>query len=305
MQARIYRFEIVRALANAVYEVKDPATGALLTLYEWTPAAADREPAKRRLNELADDLPFEVFTADASLYLVAGSRAQAVDGLRALQAHGLFPGVWLDQAPPPVQPVQPVQPAPVKPVRVPPPVPRHKPALTRFWYGVAAFLAIAVGVFALGYGMGRPAQPEAKPAVIPENRSNRELQQTRTRLMEAQSLAALRLRELSGFTGVNSLRMKNSSQQSYQIAVACLGFNGLVTVQGWTTIPAGKTSIVAVSPGTTFFYYAKRSDGVAVPGSEKPFGVEEGDFVYYRGEPLPGLTPVSPRQAAPGMVELR
>ena len=89
------------------------------------------------------------------------------------------------------------------------------------------------------------------------------------------------------------------------MAVASLGFNGLAVVQGWTTVPAGKTSIVAVSPGTTFYYYAKRSDGVVVPGSEKPFGVEEGDFVYYGGEPLAGMTPVSPRQASAGIVELR
>ena len=125
MQSRIYRFEIQRALVNAVFEALDPATGEAVILYEWTPDVDVRESAKQQVEELLPSLQAEIFTADASLYLAAPTREAGAALLSQLQQYQLFTGAWenaptqlLASAPPPIVLVQePVsyQPVPLRP----------------------------------------------------------------------------------------------------------------------------------------------------------------------------------------------
>jgi hypothetical protein len=95
---QIYRFAIMRGLANAVFEATDETTGSPVTLYEWTPDVAEREASRERLEAVAGKLECEVFSADASLYLVSTSPEQAREALRELREHGLFVGEWPQRA---------------------------------------------------------------------------------------------------------------------------------------------------------------------------------------------------------------
>jgi hypothetical protein len=129
VQSRIFSFEIENAVVNAVFEATDSKSGAKVTLYEWTPAKAERERAKQRLDEVKELISSEVFTADASLYLVVKTPEEGERALAILQGHDLFPGPWgggkLELVPPVVPPLPPRVIAPVRyesvDIEVPPP----------------------------------------------------------------------------------------------------------------------------------------------------------------------------------------
>ena len=97
MQSKMYQFEIDRGVVNAVFDATDSTDGSRVRLYEWTPAAADRAAAKERLLGIAEHLTCEVFTADASLYLVAKSPEATKAALEILQANDLFLGLWANE----------------------------------------------------------------------------------------------------------------------------------------------------------------------------------------------------------------
>lgn len=62
-----------------------------MLLYEWTPAINDRAAAKERLVRIAYTLEQEVFTADASIFLVNRSEAATERTLAVLRENALFP----------------------------------------------------------------------------------------------------------------------------------------------------------------------------------------------------------------------
>jgi hypothetical protein len=111
MQKRIYRFEIVRGVSHAVYKAKDLARGANVTLYEWTPDAAELAGCLKVLEGIAKADGYEVFSTGASLYLAAMTEPAAETGLRLLREAGLFGGVFVggQAAPPPPPPPPPVE----------------------------------------------------------------------------------------------------------------------------------------------------------------------------------------------------
>ena len=293
MQSRIYRFEIVRAIANAVFEARDPASSAPVVLYEWTPAPADREAAKRRLEELADTLKAEVFTADASLYLAAPSQALAREPLQMLRANGLFTGTWLnDPQPAPTPPVsppvrtpaippaQPVQPPPPTPVREPPrAAPPVAPKRSIFPFFLVAAISLAGGAL-LDNSLWPAPRPNCPVSII-DNSPSTSLQFENHRLQDQlRDQAAAQQGVLEQYAGVHLLRVRNACSVSLRTAAEYTGFNGEKAVQGWTSIAPGSTGIVAASPSPDFLLYAVSSTGQTWSDSSRTLDIVSGNFLY-------------------------
>lgn len=103
-QGSIYRYKIVRGLANAVFEAMDEATGERVTIHQWTPDLSKCEAVRGEVSRLAYSIDAELCSAGASIFLISRSSRQAQDALEILRHHDLFTGMWLNepQAPPPL-----------------------------------------------------------------------------------------------------------------------------------------------------------------------------------------------------------
>ena len=113
MQKRLYRFEIARGLAHAIYLATDMATQSLVLLYEWTPPAPELASCLSTLDVLVKANGCEAFSAGASLYLVAASEEDADKVLPTLRDRGLFTGTWTG-APAPTLGPPPLPPPPLE-----------------------------------------------------------------------------------------------------------------------------------------------------------------------------------------------
>jgi hypothetical protein len=133
MEPHLYRFEIVRGLANAVFEARDEGSRTLVKIYQWTPEIGQRDAARAKLASLRAIANFEVFSTGASLYMVASSSEGAAEALSFLRSHDLFTGTWLNE-PPPLPSLPPVVPPPLPSPfanRNAPPLPPPLPLKTR------------------------------------------------------------------------------------------------------------------------------------------------------------------------------
>ena len=284
MQSRIYRFEIVRAVVNGVYEALDTDNNSTVTLYEWTPATADRTAAKVRLAEIQDQLHGAAFTADASLYLVAPSAEAAEAPLKALHAHDLFTGIE-PNGPPPPPPSSPLPPGPLSapfvssdtPFRVDPqdfeqslksspplpPIPPPAPKPSGFpWFSILAVLIFSGIAYAAGAFLGR-SQPSTAAVVPPPPSSSVQDQ-------------------LKNFEGVHVLRMTNKTPSNAHVAVLYQNWAGVWVFSGWQVIAPNASAPVASSPTDVFYYTAYNSFGKwQADDNSKVYRVTTNDFVYF------------------------
>jgi hypothetical protein len=118
VQRRLYRFEIMRGLSNAIYQAVDTVDQSTVFIYEWTPEQSEREKLLKKLQSVIMRPGVETFSAGASLYLAASSKQDAEKALAELSAHGLFTGVWHGASLPTTHRVEAPPP--------PPPPPRKK-----------------------------------------------------------------------------------------------------------------------------------------------------------------------------------
>lgn len=198
MRTNIYQYEILKDLGDGMYEAKDSLSGARVTLYEWTPDAWEREKKRQLLEDVSGDLSSEVFSADASLYLISRDDAKAAKDLVELRSQGLF----LNSAPPaPVQQPSPLQPLARQvptPMTVPPPAtsyPREKAVAKRSGMssgaviGIIAIIAAVIflvfeSISSLSNQSAQPSQRGLSSATTPITR------QTPQALSQSQSRAA-------------------------------------------------------------------------------------------------------------------
>jgi len=118
VQRRLYRFEIMRGLSNAIYQAVDTVDQSTVFIYEWTPEQSERERLLKELQGVTVRPGVETFSAGASLYLASSSKQDAEKAIAELNQHGLFTGVWHGAA---ISTAQRVEPPPP-----PPPPPRKK-----------------------------------------------------------------------------------------------------------------------------------------------------------------------------------
>ncbi|WP_263384343.1 DUF1036 domain-containing protein [Granulicella arctica] len=295
MQARIYRFEIIRAMVNGVYVAHDTANDSGVTLYEWTPATADRDAAKLRLSEIQDQVHGEVFSADASLYLSVASPADAEDALKTLQLHNLFVGIesgrTSSQAPetdldgPPI-----VIP---KVAVAPPPLPSRpessevvRSSSRTIWVSVLVVIICSIIALLIGDSIGESSASAAASRTNSEasRQASQELSSAQSQNGELSGKLSTTQGELKRFEGVEILRMTNKTPSSVHVAVMYKDWAGVWVLAGWQTIAPNATAVVASSPNGIFYYSAFSGDSLVWEGkndSEAYHLTKNGNFVYY------------------------
>ena len=289
MQSRLYRFEIVCALSNVVFQATDPGDGSTVFLYEWTPAPADRAAAKKRLEEVSGELNCQVFTVDASLYIAAVSQELGHDALDVLRGHGLFPGTWLGD-PPPTSPPPPPPVVPLPKVKETAP---HPPTRPRRWGLILSTIVIASLVaYFVGLGFGkRAAESSYQEQISEQSQTMADQQKQFQNQLGAQSQTAQGASlALSTYAGTQLIRMKNECTSTVRVAVSYANFNGEEVVQGWTAIDPGQTVVLGASPSADFAYYAE-SPTLSLEWEENSgnaISLVPGNFLYLASAGLAG-----------------
>ena len=294
---KIYRFLILRAIANAVFEARDETSGATVSLYQWTPPIDDRDHVRQTLDDIEDKIEGEVFSADASLYLVGTSPTETAADLAKLRNAGLFTGRWLNEdAPPPPPPHRVVEDRDV-PIIAPPILPPVPPPATRtpapFWSGGKVFLIVflfaAIAAWAAAGITGASDQTD-----IDRLKSNlTEQTNAASTFRDNASTAEERLKE---YQQLKLLRFKNACNRNLSVAVRYQSYNGTWITQGWWVLKPGETSLLAVSHSPSFLVYAR--DGAGTYWNNKGgknIEIVQSSFAYSGSAPssLNGETPQS------------
>lgn len=250
MQTRIYRFEVLKGISNAVFQARDTVNEETVNLYEWTPPLSAREESRQKFDQLSDQLQCEAFTVDVSLYLAAKSEVEANHDLVLLRTAGLFSGSWPTD-PPPVPPPTPTVP---KLSTMPEPV-RMGVSGGKVFAMVLIFALLALFI-GMGIGASNGRQSGDNAVQRAKQDADGKVQALQSQLNDASSSLRDAQYRLQQYQQIHPLYIKNGCGYPMSLAVTTETFDDHWITFGWSHLKVGETRLVAVSSIEDFYIHA-------------------------------------------------